>query len=111
MLASTAAAQYPQDGYIGVFGPDLTCFIESKPFVPVTAYAAVALQGRTSNGITGAGFRITDIPGSWIVSAIPNPGANVILGNPLGDGVLMVGRFARGRGRTPFFCTRSRSCL
>jgi len=47
---------------------------------------AFLAPGPTSNGITGAEFRVVGMPPEMGVTAIPNPLANLDLGNPFGDG-------------------------
>jgi hypothetical protein len=40
-------------------------------------------------GFTGAEFRVSGLPVGWLVNSVPNPAANIVLGDPFGDGAVI----------------------
>lgn len=49
-------------------------------------YIIATLGGGASGGMTGAEFRVDGIPFGWITLEVANPAANVVIGDPMGDG-------------------------
>jgi len=89
-LVSASSAQYPNNGYLGVYG-DLAgtqCCITAAPFTPSNAYLISTLAGLTADGVTGAEFRVEIYPaptGAYIIQWTPNPSLAVSLGSPVDD--------------------------
>lgn len=72
------------DGTIGVYA-DLTATEKSAVFslgVPRTLFIVAQVDGQTTNGISGAEFRIDGLPADWSVFLMPNPTATIALGDP-----------------------------
>jgi hypothetical protein len=89
-LVSASAAQYPHNGYIGIYGDaaGTQCCITASPFTPATAYVISTLSDSTANGVTGAEFRIEVYPApgaGYVLSWTANPTLAVALGNPIDD--------------------------
>ena len=73
---------------IGVFGDQAggTCNIAAAPGGAGSLYILATLGGAVSGGMTGAEFRVDNLPTAWFVNLIPNPAANLTLGNPFALG-------------------------
>lgn len=52
--------------------------------------ASGVTDGATVSGMTGAEFQIVGLPAGWTATAVPNPGASVVVGSPLTGGVDIV---------------------
>ncbi len=89
-LVSASSAQYPHNGYIGIYGDaaGTQCCITAPAFTPTTAYVMSTLADSTANGVTGAEFRIMVNPaptGSYLVSWTADTNLAVALGSPIDD--------------------------
>jgi hypothetical protein len=89
-LVSASFAQYPNNGFIGIYADaaGTQCCITAAAFVPATAYVISTLAGATAAGVTGAEFRIEFNPApspSYMVSWTANPTLAVSLGSPVDD--------------------------
>jgi hypothetical protein len=90
MLAGTTAfaapPNYPQNGFIGVFGDaaGTNCCVTTGAG-STTLYVIAVTGGNTSAGLTGAEFRIElnpPAPSAFVIWT-PSPSSNVALGNPV----------------------------
>lgn len=81
--ASTASAQS-----IGVFGDNAggSCNIAAPAGGAGSLFILATLGGAVSGGMTGAEFRVDNIPPSWFLNVTPNPAANLTLGAPFAAG-------------------------
>jgi len=83
-VASNSIAQ-TNNGFVGVFGDaagTVRC-MQAAPGVPITLYVVAFTAGTTTNGITGAEFRIEfSNPSGYILNYAAPIGAQA-LGNPL----------------------------
>jgi len=88
-VASTAFAQYPTNGSIGVYADaaGTQCCITANPGPPATLHVIAKLENATAGGITGAEFRIrvNPAPGAtWFLIWNINPAAGqTSIGNPI----------------------------
>jgi hypothetical protein len=56
---------------------------------PTGTFSILAVGGAEATccpGLTGAEFGVQGLIGNWLVTATPNPAANLVLGGPIGDG-------------------------
>ena len=53
---------------------------------PGAAWLLALLDGEAAAGIIGAEFRLDSFPSGWFVTAVPNPAANFVLGDPIVEG-------------------------
>jgi hypothetical protein len=89
-LVSASSAQYPNNGYLGIYS-DLAgtqCCITAPAYVPTNAYLISTLADSTANGVTGVEFRIEVSPaptGSYILQWTASPDLTVALGSPIDD--------------------------
>jgi hypothetical protein len=89
-LVSASSAQYPHNGYLGIYGDaaGTQCCITAPAFASTTVYLISTLADSTANGVTGVEFRIEVSPaptGSYFLTWNANPGLAVSLGSPLDD--------------------------
>jgi hypothetical protein len=88
-LVSASFAQYPHNGYIGVYADaaGTQCCITAPGYTPTTAYVMSTLSDSTASGVTGAEFRIevSPAPTAYILQWNANGNLNVSLGNPIDD--------------------------
>lgn len=88
MLAGVASAQT-----IGVFadstGNDCN-LVAASIGVPVRAYVVVTVDHtQIDDGFTTSAFQIHGLPPGWQSAVIATPGANLALGNPFANGLLL----------------------
>jgi len=60
----------------------------SNPYVvqlPANSSVTARVSYRGEFPVTGAEFRLAGVPQGWLVSAIPNPAANIVIGSPVDD--------------------------
>ena len=89
LVAFTSPARSgPYDTSIGLFAsPDCSsCNVtigvgETKPI-----YLIAVMQSEPGFALSGAEMRVEGLPGAWSAVPVPNPQANIVLGNPFGDG-------------------------
>jgi hypothetical protein len=83
LSAGSAAAQS-----IGIFwDPNAaTCSVQQGQNSSGIMYVLATLGGPTSGGISGAEFRLDNLPSGWFFTPVANPAANVNLIDPLGIG-------------------------
>ena len=69
---------------IGVYfaGDGSDCDATAAPFTPLGWYVLAHLYGDAGiDGLTGAEFRVSGVPGAWFHTITANPAANTVLGN------------------------------
>ena len=74
---------------IELVAPDQTCRLIIPADNPTGSFSIVAVGGADATccpGFTGAEFGVQGLVGNWLVTATPNPNANLVLGGPIGDG-------------------------
>src|SRR5262245_47054397 len=86
-IASAASAQFPANGYIGLYGdmPGTQCCFNVMPFVPVIMTVWANLSGGTASGITGAEYRLEFQNAAYAAGLFtwtPSMASNLSLGNP-----------------------------
>jgi len=88
-LVSASSAQYPHNGYIGIYADaaGTQCCITAPMYTPTTAYVMSTLADSTANGVTGAEFRIEFSPGTagYVVQWTADPGVDVAIGSPIDE--------------------------
>ena len=85
---------------IGVFADPqaYSCNISVPPLSSGSFYVLVTLGSGDADCVTGAEFRLTGFPTDWLVtSVVVDPGASVVLGDPLSGGANVA--FGGGRNR------------
>jgi len=77
---------------IELVAPDQTCHLDISAGHPIGTFSIVAVGGAQATccpGFTGAEFGIQGLIGNWLMIATPNPSAAVVVGGPIGDGVII----------------------
>lgn len=82
-----AQSQYPNNGYIGVFGDPAgtNCCVTMPPNAATTLHVLAVTGGESSGGITGAEFRVEispPAPGAFLIWT-SSPNSNLTIGNPI----------------------------
>jgi hypothetical protein len=84
-LVSASSAQYPSNGYLGLYGDvaGTQCCITVPPYVPTSTYLIAKLAGASAAGITAVEFRMEFSNTAYITNWTADVGLAVSLGNPI----------------------------
>ena len=84
-LVSASSAQYPNNGYLGLYADQAgtQCCITAAPFVSTSTYLIAKLAGASAAGITGVEFRLEFSNTAYITNWTSDPSLVVALGNPI----------------------------